>query len=387
MMNALLRALPQPPDYAWNWAALAALPGMGTIFDDMARTHQHLAWHGEDDVLTHTRMVCGELAALPGFRALEEGPRNALALAALLHDLGKPRTTRLEDGVLTSPRHGPVGAQLARALLWTEYGCCGAPEAQRFREAVCLLIRHHTLPLHLFERANAETYARKVASAGLLAPYFTLESLCLLGEADVRGRIAGDTAERLERVGLSRELAAEAGCRTGPYPFRSAVTARALFAGGSVWADQELFDDTWGEVVLLCGLPGTGKDTWIAAHHPDLPTVCLDDIRERLGVRPTDDQGRVAQVAREQARALLRQRQPFIWNATSLTGQRSREIDLFESYGARVRVVYLETPWEENLRRNAQRSRRVPEAVIGSMLSRLEPPLPWEARQVDWVCV
>ena len=386
-ITSLFAALPHAPDFAYDWQALCGFPCLKTLFDGMARTHQHLPWHGEDDVWTHTRMVCEALAGLPAFRALPEKAARAPALAALLHDIGKISCTRLEDGVLTSPRHGPAGAQEARTLLWTEFGLCGTPEAQQFREAVCMLIRYHTLPLHLYEKKNAADSARKTAAGGLMAPLFSLEQLCLLGEADVLGRIAGDTREKLDAVALTREAALEAHCLTGPYPFRSARTARALFAGGSVWPDQELFDDSWGEAILMCGLPGTGKDTWLRAHHPDVPAVSLDDLRRSAGVSPEDDQGRVVQQAKAQAREFLRQKQPFIWNATCLTPQRSQLISLFEQYGARVRVVYLETSWEENLRRNAARPHQVPESVLGRMLRKLEPPLPPEAQTVEWLCV
>lgn len=386
-IKALLAALPQPPDYRYDWPALAALPPIRKLMDGMAQTQQNPAWHGEGDVLTHTRMVCRELAGLAEFRALADASRQALALAALLHDIGKITCTQLEDGVLTSPRHGPVGAQQARVMLWTDFGLSGDPCSQQLREAVCHLIRYHTQPLHLYQRKRADTRARQLAAIGQNAPAFSLRALCLLSEADMRGRIADDTPEKLETIGLTRLLAEESGCLNGPYPFRSAHTARALFAGGNVWADQELYDDTWGEVTLLCGLPGTGKDTWIAANAPDLPTVCLDDIRRSLHLSSEDNQGRVVQAARERARGFLRQHQPFILNATHVTSQRSQWITLCEQYGARVRVLWLETAWEENLRRNAARPSSVPEAVIGRMLEKLEPPLPGDAERVDWVCV
>ena len=383
----LCACLPRAPGYTYDWAGLQALAPLSHWFERMAATPQNPAWHGEGDVMTHTRMVCDALAGMADFQALPETERDALALATLLHDIGKPACTRLENGVLTSPHHGPVGAKLARGLLWRDFGLCGAEEAMRFREAVCLLIRYHTKPLHMLEANHPPVVAMKLAANGELAPVFSLRSLCLLSQADVLGRIASDNAENLERIALSRELAREEGCLDGPYPFPSAHTKRAMFSGARVWRDQELYDDTWGEVILMCGLPGTGKDAWIRKHHPDLPTVCLDDVRCELGVAPTDDQGRVVQIARERAKALLRQKRPFIWNATSLTSRRAQQIELFEDYHARVQVVYLETGWEENLRRNAERADPVPEDVLERMLDRLEPPERFEARAVDWLCV
>ena len=116
-------------------------------------------------------------------------------------------------------------------------------------------------------------------------------------------------------------------------------------------------------------------------------TDALQASLRALGIGPGDDQGRAVQAAKERAKAFLRQKQPFVWNATSLTGKRSGQVDLFESYHARVRIVYLETAWDESLRRNAGRTDRVPEHVIQRMLESLEPPETREAQAVDWICV
>ena len=385
--NRLRSCLPQPPAWGFDWAGLRAFPPLAEQFDAMARTPQTLEWHGEGDVWTHTRMVCEALAGMSEFRAMQDQSRDALALAALLHDMGKPRCTRRENGQWVSPRHGPTGAHMARSLLWREFGLCGRDDAMRFREAVCLLIRYHTRPLHLMDGKAPTTQALKLAANGELSPGFTLNALCLLSKADVLGRIAPDTREQLDAVELSGALAQETGCADGPYAFLSPRTERALFCGANVWRDQELYDDAWGEITLMCGLPGTGKDTWIRKNRPGLPVVSLDDLRADMGVSPADNQGHVVQAAREQAKALLRAKRPFVWNATSLTGLRAQQVELFERYRARVRIVYLETKWDENLRRNADRAAAVPEEVIGRMLDRLEPPERWEAQEIEWICV
>jgi poly(A) polymerase len=60
-------------------------------------------FHPEGDVLTHTRML------LDGYR---EGGE-AVALAALLHDVGKPPTAVRERGRIAFPNHAKVGAAMA----------------------------------------------------------------------------------------------------------------------------------------------------------------------------------------------------------------------------------------------------------------------------------
>ena len=139
---------------------------------------------------------------------------------------------------------------------------------------------------------------------------------------------------------------------------------------------------------MLSGLPGTGKDTWIRQHYPDRPMVSLDDMRAEMGVDPTENQGEVIQAAQERTRIYLRKKQPFLWNATDLTKDiRQKWIGLFERYGARVRIVYLETDHETRQARNMGRADAVPESAVAGMLGKMVLPTPEEAQTVEWLCV
>lgn len=386
-LEELLSCLPEPPNFAWDWAGLRQT-ALAPLFDEMARTPQNPEWHGEGDVWAHTRLVCEALTGMPEFRTLSPNQRRILALAALLHDAGKPRRTKLEGGEIISPGHAAAGAQIARRALWQDFGLCGDVEHMKFRETVCLLIQYHGRPPYLWEKEDAALQLRRIAANGELAPEFTLRLLCLLAEADVCGRIATDCPERLDAVRLSLEFAKECGCRDAPYPFPTAHTLRRYLSGGGVWPEAAAYDDRWGEVILMCGLPGTGKTSWLREHHPELPVISLDAIRAEIGAKKPTDRGRVIQLAHARAKEHLRAHRPFAWDATSLTPElRARNVALFESYGAAVRIVYLETEWRENLRRNAERTVAVPEAVINDMLGKLVPPERGEARRVDWICV
>lgn len=385
---SLLRSLaPAPPAWSVDWAAIGRSEP-GTYAAAMADTPQDPLYHGEGDVWTHTRMACEALAGMEDFRALPEDRRQALFLAMLLHDIGKIRCTKMEDGRWISPNHSSAGAGMARQILWLDYGLCGTPEAQAFRETVCTLIRYHSVPVHAIDAPDGVRRLRTIAAAGELLPGFSLRLLCLLAEADALGRRCADRQDLIEKVQLCGELAREAGCRDGPYPFPSAHVRFAYLSGRNVLPDQPLYDGAWGPVTLLSGLPGTGKDAWIGRHCPDLPQVSLDRIREELGVSPEDGQAPVARLAHERARELLRRKQPFVWNATDVSPMiRQKQLALFHSYGAAVRAVYLETSWEEQLRRNRSRADIVPEAAIGRMLEHLVPPVPVEAREIIWRCV
>lgn len=381
------RLLPASPGEKPDWKAIEKSP-LGSFFPEMESTPQNPLFHGEGDVGTHTRMVCEELTGGAEFWEMTKLQRVGLFTAALLHDAGKIRTTRQEDGCWISPNHSAAGSMLARKLLWQNCGLCGSAEKRQLRELICMLIRWHMQPLHLFGQEDAARRAAKIASAGELIPDFSWKMLCALAEADAKGRIAPDTDEELERIALCRMLAEEAGCLAGPYPFRNAYTKRAFLSGRNVLPGQSLYDDTWGEIVMMSGLPGTGKDTWIRGNLPELPMISLDEIRKEKGIRPADNQGPVIQEAQERAKELLRKRRAFVWNATGLTRDiRQKAVSLFERYGARVRIVYLETEWDTLVQRNRSREAQVPAGVIDRMLARAVPPMPEEAGTVEWLTV
>lgn len=369
-----------------DWPSLQSTL-LAPYLQKMSETAQQPEWHGEGDVLTHTRLVCRCLIGLEGFRLLPERQRQELLIAAFLHDIAKPNTTRLEDGKLVSPKHGPVGAQMVRRLLWQDFGLAGDPDAQRMRETICLLIRYHTAPPNALRRSDPAHFLRKIAANGMQAPDFTLNMLCLLAEADVLGRIADDTQELLDMVHLCAAQAEESGCLHGPYPFPDAHTAYAYLSGRNIQPDIPLYDDTWGEVIMLCALPGTGKDAWIRENGGGLPMLSLDEIRREMKIRPTDDQGQVIQEGQKRAKKLLAAHQPFLFNGTNVTDMmRGKWAQLFGQYHARVRMIFLETSWPENLRRNAEREYMVPEHVIEGLLEKLIPPMQAEAQTVEWHC-
>ena len=150
--------------------------------------------------------------------------------------------------------------------------------------------------------------------------------------------------------------------------------------------DYTAYDDTEFEVVLMSGLPGVGKDTWIRQNFADRPVIALDALRKKLKIAAEDDQGPVIAAAKEQAREWMRKKQSFVWNATNVTRMmRQQLIELFLSYNARVRIVYLDAPFNTILQRNRNRQNSVPEQVIYKLLSKLEVPTITEAHQVDWI--
>jgi hypothetical protein len=65
-------------------------------------------------------------------------------------------------------------------------------------------------------------------------------------------------------------------------------------------------------VTIMCGGPASSKDYYIAEKLNNVHMISLDQIRQNHKIDPKDNQGRVIQLALEQARIFLRKGQDFV---------------------------------------------------------------------------
>jgi predicted kinase len=336
----------------------------------MADCQQDAKWHAEGDVWTHTKMVCIELSLLDEWNSLDQRERTVLLFTALFHDAAKPLTSRLdpETGHIRSPKHALKGEHLARGVL-RDLGC-----DLTTREEIARLVRFHGRPAFLFEKEDPR---HEVVGLSWLVNH---KLLYLFALADTRGRTTSSKSRPEENLQYWKLVAEENNCFVQPYPFAN-DQARFLFYRQPDFDLNYLpHEDYRCTVTMMSGLPGSGKDTWLAKRRSDLPVIALDDIRSELEVEATDNQGVVVQFAKERCREFLRARTSFAFSATNLLRQtRQRWIDLFVDYGARVEVVYVEPPFSAILDQNKRRERSVPAQVIRDLADKCEPPTWTEA--------
>ncbi|WAA66129.1 CCA tRNA nucleotidyltransferase [Microbacterium oxydans] len=159
--------------------------------------------HHHKDVYEHSLTVLSQAIELEHSRHPGAAPDVPLRIAALLHDIGKPRTRKLEaGGVVTFHHHDVVGSRMARKRL----------QALRFdtdtTDAVATLIELHLRFFGYAEGAWTDAAVRRyVRDAGDL-----LERLHILTRADVTtrnkrkaGRLAGAYDDIESRIATLRE--------------------------------------------------------------------------------------------------------------------------------------------------------------------------------------
>ena len=149
----------------------------------MRKTKQSPKYHPEGNVWTHTLMVVDEAAKRRG----ESTEPRVLMWAAMLHDIGKPDTTRLKHGKITSYNHDREGERLAKEFLEI------FSEDETFIKAVCGLVRYHMQILFLSKKAE-------LAELEEMKRQVDIREEALLGLCDRLGRDGVDEKKEKESV-------------------------------------------------------------------------------------------------------------------------------------------------------------------------------------------
>jgi tRNA nucleotidyltransferase (CCA-adding enzyme) len=161
------------------------LPAIAPELLPLEATPQDPAWHPEGDVWVHTLQVVDEAAALVADLADDRPRQLAVMLGSLCHDLGKPQTTRFEDGRIRSRGHEEAGLPPTRSLLdrWNVHTLLGYD----VRAQVLALVADHLKPGLLYDDR------RRVSDGAIrrLARRCEPDLLYRVAKADCLGRRPG----------------------------------------------------------------------------------------------------------------------------------------------------------------------------------------------------
>ncbi len=164
---------------------ILALESTGSLvlFPELALlrgAHHNTTSHPEGDVWTHNNMVLDSCAEICRDGNLNDEETLLLMLSALCHDLGKPDTATIIDGVWRNPGHEAASIAPTRSLL-RRMGC-----PQYIVERVVVLVREHGQPYSLWKQNI--TYPVADGTIRRLALRVPIVPLCRLVLANFRGR-------------------------------------------------------------------------------------------------------------------------------------------------------------------------------------------------------
>ncbi len=155
------------------------------MLSNLKKAEQSPQYHPEGNVWNHTMMV---IDAAAGVKKRSKNPI-VFMWAALLHDIGKPDTTRVRKGKITSYDHDRVGAEMAEKFL-NEF----TADSNFIQDVVSLVRWHmqilfavHNLQFADVEQMNQQTDVNEVA---------------LLGFCDRMGRLGANRKQEEENIHL-----------------------------------------------------------------------------------------------------------------------------------------------------------------------------------------
>ena len=114
------------------------------------------------------------------------------------------------------------------------------------------------------------------------------------------------------------------------------------------------------KLIIMVGLPGAGKNTYIRNYLSDYKVISSDDIRVELyGFEDQTKNKEVYILMRERTREALKSGQSVVYNATNLSAKRRKSLaEEMKKYCDKIELIYIDCSLPELLNRNEFREER-----------------------------
>lgn len=154
-----------------------------TMLARLKTTKQSKKYHPEGNVFNHTMLVVDEAAKVRN----KSKDSKVFMWAALLHDIGKPDTTRIKKDKITAYNHDNIGATLAKEFLESLI------EDKLFIQSVVELVKWH---MHILYVVNDLSFG----DVSSLVRECDTDEIALLGWCDRMGRTNANASEEEENI-------------------------------------------------------------------------------------------------------------------------------------------------------------------------------------------
>lgn len=308
-------------------------------------------YHQEGDVWTHTMMVCKQAENMP----------YEVKIAALLHDIGKPDTREInpKNNHVMFLNHDAVSAFKAIEVL-------NRPELNLTKDQKVLIFNMIALHTQVFKQTR-EQLGRTCTDNSLL-----LTGLLALGHADHEGRFTN---------------------KPGEIPNLSEIQQ---------WHRTRVYPENSKEVIILCGIPNSGKSTWVEKNVPDdsnvpgtVSVVSRDELiklsNPSLTYNEAWKQANQNEIDKQLTQlfklAKMSQFNTTIVDMTHMSKKsRAKSLSHFGSEYKRKCVVFL-TDLPTIFKRNSEREGKViNRKVIEQMMTSFYPPTLDEFDEIEYIC-
>ena len=365
-----------------NWDFVWSLPH----FKEMENTQQNPRWHMEGTCKEHTRLVVENSLK---FMEIESSwslrRKRRFILAALFHDVGKPKTTFLgeKDRNWHSYGHENVGSKIVREMLW-DWDIYD-------REYIAHMVKWHMEPLFYQNAKNPEEMVNKITKD---VPF---EDIYMLKMCDLEGALQDPSCSTKERDKEILKEFRKVGRELNNIPWISMLQFFPLRPQPDInnWVGcsgdipcYKSYESS--EVHIMIGLPGSGKNRYVdflKEKYPEKEFVILsrDDIRVELGYCTEDEkivgtekqEKKVTEIFNQRLLEAVDAKKPVIINNVNQSKKRRKAFKAFlGNRKIRWYYWYIEAPTlQDNFDR---RKGQISESVFYNMIQNFDFPEPEE---------